>query len=312
MGATQHNVLIVDDEEYIVRSLQHILKKEGYGVYSASNGLEALNLLKSLKPSLIILDIQMPDLDGFELCKKIKSDERTRSIPVILLTAQYLEVNDKITGLNLGADDYMTKPFNTRELLARVRAKIRILELTQTLKEHNQELQELSITDSLTGLFNRRFFDFHSTEELHIAAREGKSVACLMMDIDDFKRINDSFGHQAGDFLLKEIARILKSHFRRPSLLARYGGEEFVVLVSGLDIKSAEKRAEMIRKILQNQNFTYKNYEMAVTLSFGIATCPPIPYEAQKDLIDAADAALYEAKKRGKNRVEVLPAGALI
>ena len=236
---TKGNILVVDDTPANLKLLNTLLKENGYNVRPVPNGRLALSGAKAIPPDLILLDVAMPDMDGYQVCKKLKETTETENIPVIFLTARTGE-EDIIKGFELGAADYVTKPFTQAILLARVKTHV-------NLRQKTRQLKELSMKDGLTQIANRRHFDEFLELELRRCTRNQKSISLIMMDIDHFKLFNDTYGHQKGDDVLKEVAKVLQSCGRRPGDLAvRYGGEEFIMLLGDTDSEDAEKIAVSI------------------------------------------------------------------
>jgi len=298
-----HNgkILVIDDLAYDVTALKMILEHAGYQVSSAENGEQGLKKCLEIEPDGILLDIQLPDMDGFEICRRLKEDARTTGIPVVFLTAHYHDEASLIRGLNLGANDYINKPFNKEELLARVGVMVRI-------RRSQENLLKLSLTDELTGLGNRRFLLTRLEEEFERCRRAGNLLSCFMLDIDHFKLLNDTYGHQYGDRVLKELSEILREQMRKADVVGRYGGEEFLVVLAVNWKEEALRVAERIRRAVAETQFesdceTGEN--VLVTVSLGVAECLPAEQDSppHDELIRRADQALYEAKRLGRNRV---------
>ena len=289
-------VLIVDDEQVNVYALRIILASRGYRCLAASNGADALRLASDQLPDTILLDIQMPVMDGYEVCRRLKQDSRTAPIPILFLTARYRDQKEVIRGLDLGANDYVTKPFNPEELLARVAVMVRV-------RTAEEAMRHASITDELTGLHNRRYLQQRLEEEMERVARYRQHLSCVILDIDRFKKVNDSLGHAAGDFVLKELAAILKQHVRRSDLAVRYGGEEFLLILLQTGQEHALKIAERVRADVEEHVLVWRDQELKVTISSGVASCPDPEIVTPDDLISRADSALYAAKASGRNVV---------
>ncbi len=291
-------VLIVDDQPVNIHALASLLR-EDYTLLAAASGASALELAKGEKvPDLILLDIMMPAMNGYEVCRQLKNDPKTRDIPVIFITARS-DSEDEAMGLDLGAVDYIAKPFSNAVVRARVRTHVK-------LKTHTDMLEKLALVDGLTGVANRRSFDKALEMEWRRAARSGQAVSIVMIDIDHFKSYNDHYGHGAGDHILQRIAGTLSSVIKRPSdLLARYGGEEFVVLLPETDAGGADRVADSIRQAVADLALLHDFSPTAkhITISAGYATQQASPDYAPRYLLDAADRALYTAKKTGRNRV---------
>lgn len=290
-------ILIVDDEPTNVRALAELLRHD-YRIQVATNGTKTLELAAAAAPpDLILLDIEMPDLSGFEVCRRLKNDERTSAIPVIFVTARN-RMEDEELGFNLGAADYIAKPFFPTIVRARVRNHV-------NLKIKTDLLEKLSLRDGLTDIPNRRSFNERLAEEWARATRKQEPLSLAMMDIDHFKRYNDHFGHGAGDDCLRRVARALPGVLSRPAdFVARYGGEEFVVLLPDTEPAGALAIAEQLRQVVEALAIPHAagtSYPM-VTLSIGVATRPPGTDITGEQLLKAADEALYQAKAQGRNR----------
>jgi len=289
-------VLLVDDEEVNLYALRIILESRGYRCLTASNGADALRVASDCLPDAILLDIQMPVMDGYGVCQRLKDDPRTRPIPVVFLTARFRDQEEVIRGLDIGANDYVTKPFNPEELLARVAVMVRV-------RTAESQMRQASYTDDLTGLYNRRFLQQRLEEELHRASRYSLRLSCIMLDIDHFKAINDTHGHVAGDLIIKEVATILKNHVRKSDLAVRYGGEEFLLILFENDKNGALRVAERVRADVESHVFTWKEQPLRVTISSGVAVFPDDGITMPDELIARADSALYSAKTSGRNMV---------
>lgn len=288
--------LLVDDEEVNLYALKLILESRGYRCLTASNGPDALRAASDVLPDVIILDIHMPVMDGYEVCRRLKDDPRTRPIPIIFLTARYRDQEEVIRGLDLGANDYVTKPFNADELLARVGVMVRV-------RTAEDAMRHASHTDDLTGLYNRRFLQQRLEEELHRASRYSLKLSCIMLDIDHFKSINDAHGHAAGDHILREVATVIRHHVRRSDLAIRYGGEEFMLILFENEKNGAMRVAERIRADVASRHFEWNRIPLKVTVSSGVAVFPDEGISTPQELIERADAALYSAKASGRNVV---------
>lgn len=297
-------ILIIDDSKLIAEFGRNILTEKGFEISYAPDGVIGLEKAKAENPDLILLDIVMPGLDGYEVCERLKADPDTKDIPIIMLTSKG-EPADRIKGLELGAVDYVTKPFDAGELIARVTNQIRIKELYQALQEKNRQLQEMANKDGLTNLYNHRFFHEHLARDVHRAQRYFESLSCIFIDIDHFKHFNDTYGHQAGDQILKTLGALLLDSVRASDLAARYGGEEFAVILHYADLETACAVAERLRKLVASHAFRINEKEFHITISLGIAAIPHPKIANPRELVDAADQALYNAKKNGRNRVEV-------
>jgi two-component system, cell cycle response regulator len=295
--------IVVADDSRVYRSLvEGVLSKEGYEVIFARNGREALTAVAEHKPSLVITDWEMPDITGVELCKQIRHEHESYTY-IILLTSNS-EKDRVIEGLAAGADDYLTKPFHCGELVARVGVGRRVVDLHRQIQKKNLLLQELALTDPLTGLANRRAIEDWATRELSGAARHGFSFWIVEADVDHFKNVNDRHGHDAGDVVLKEFADLLRTNTRSSNMCGRTGGEEFVLGITHAEEEGIRIAVERIRQQLEAQEFRFGNEVIGVTASFGIAGFYGKRPPKFDDLLRNADEALYTAKHNGRNRLE--------
>jgi diguanylate cyclase (GGDEF)-like protein len=297
----QHKILIVDDAPINIQILNEALK-ESYRVFFATSGKDAIRLAASAVPDMILLDIMMPDMDGFEVCRVLKGDPVTREIPVIFITAMNQQENETI-GLELGAADYITKPFNPDIVRLRVRNHLE-------LKSQRDLLERLSFQDGLTGIQNRRAFDERYEREWRRAFRNRSEISIIMCDIDYFKAFNDSYGHLAGDDCLRKVAILFDSMLERPAdIVARYGGEEFICLLPETDYPGAFSIAEKLRESVASMGIAhgYSPVSTTLTVSLGVATMIPQERTMPDHLISKADKQLYLAKQGGRNRVSGEP-----
>jgi diguanylate cyclase (GGDEF)-like protein len=293
----KYKILVVDDEKANLLVLHSILSGE-YTVFTAKSGEEGLDRVAGDRPDLILLDIVMPGMNGFDLLKKLKDSSETRSIPVMIITGLDNEADEE-RGLLLGAVDYIAKPFKNAIVLARVRTQIRIVQQIRMI-------ERLGLIDPLTDIPNRRCFDERFAMEWRRALREHKPVSFMMMDVDKFKTYNDVYGHPQGDVLLRTIARIFAAAARRPGdLAARLGGEEFGVLLPNTDLPTALGIAEEIRSGVAACRIPTAggNDSTAATISIGVASTVPSAETAMESLIKQADGFLYTAKETGRNRI---------
>jgi diguanylate cyclase (GGDEF)-like protein len=290
-------LLVVDDQPINIQVLYQIFGSE-YQVFMATSGAQALAMCLQNSPDLILLDVVMPGMDGFEVCAQLKSHEQTREIPVIFLTA--LNDSEQEThGLELGAVDFISKPVNPAVVKARVKTHL-------VLKQQNDIMRQLAFLDGLTGVYNRRYFDQQLDVEMGRARRNGAPLSLILLDIDFFKRFNDQYGHQAGDECLRMVAAALKNCLRRPAdLLARYGGEEFVCILPETDYESAMDLANVMEQRVRALQLVHAGSDAAgvVTISLGVAECNKDATEVANDLLSQADQQLYQAKKSGRGRV---------
>jgi len=298
-------VLVVEDSPFARKLIEETLFGQPYSLIFATTGRQAVDLYVQHRPSLIIMDWMMPDLNGLEICRRLRSISFEVYTHIIMLTGRK-DKESVVEGLRAGADDYVTKPFHQEELLARVAVGFRAVELHRRMQAKNETLEKLALTDAMTGLPNRRAIDEWATRELNSAARNGFSVWAIVADLDRFKHINDTFGHNAGDEVLKKFSKILKTHIRRSDLCGRLGGEEFLIVMTHASRQDAERVAERIRAEFEMLSFSFSGCSMIATSSFGIAGFEANqPQPSFATLVSQADVALYEAKRAGRNRVEV-------
>lgn len=286
-------VLIIDDDADSLAIARIRLKRDGYIIISASSADEGLEKAREENPDLILLDVQMPGKDGFQLCEELKSDSELSNIPVIFLSAAD-DISEKVKGLDLGAVDYVTKPFDIFELRARVRAALRTKRLQDLLLMYGE-------VDSLTEIYNRRVLMERLQQEWDRTRRVPSPLSFIMVDIDRFKKVNDTYGHPVGDVVLEKVAHILRHAIRSSDIVGRYGGEEFGIVMVNSTAADAAAAADRYRMEIENQVFRAKKIEFSVTASFGISDSTEKKTIAE--LVSGADAALYEAKETGRNRV---------
>ena len=302
-SAQDLKILVADDSAVYRKLVEQTLSDDNHKVIFAKNGREALDLYAKHAPALVITDWTMPDIGGLELCKKIRQDFQQHFAHIILLTSN-TDKEQVVEGLAGGADDYLTKPFHQGELRARVNVGLRVVELHREVQAKNRQLEEMALTDPLTGLANRRAIDIWITRQLSAAARHDFPIWVAICDLDHFKKVNDTYGHEAGDMVLKTFAQILKTNTRQSNICGRHGGEEFLNIITHVERDNSVIAFERIRKQMENQKFTFNNQTFSVTTSMGIAgfrgTRPP----AFADLLAQADEALYSAKHKGRNRIE--------
>ncbi|PIR01294.1 MAG: diguanylate cyclase response regulator [Nitrospinae bacterium CG11_big_fil_rev_8_21_14_0_20_45_15] len=301
------HILIVDDTPANVDILKVILSREGYNVSMAPNGEVALNVIPRSMPDLILMDVMMPGLNGFEVCEKLKVDEATKEIPVIFVTAKS-ETEDIVKAFDVGGVDYITKPYQYREILSRIKTHLQNqtllknnLLLVEQLLKVNVELDKASRTDSLTGLSNRRDANEKIGQEMVRSARNEKSFSLVLGDIDHFKKINDTYGHEAGDFVLTKVSRLMVDAVRRQDLVSRWGGEEFLIVLPETELAGGAILAENIRQKIESEKFVYNEQTMNVKMSFGV--CSSGSELSMDELIKKADDNLYRAKEAGRNKV---------
>lgn len=307
-------ILCVEDSPTQAAHIRNILANDGYRVEVASDGFQSLALARETKPDLVVLDVMLPDIDGYSVCRKLRS-QSDHYIPVLMLSARQ-EVEDRLDGLEVGADDYLPKPFDARELLARVKSLLRIKRLNHELQEKLNEAQEsfnvwrrVAVTDHLTGLHNRHYLQKMLQDEVTVANRYGTSLACVMLDIDHFRDFNNQYGHLVGDEVLKGLAAVLERGSRKADVIARYGGEEFVLLLPMTDLAAATLTARRLCREVASTPLASEAGNLKVTISLGVAALPDPDITTPLKLIAKADRALYMAKDAGRNRVVVLGPG---
>ena len=299
MDNEKNSILIIDDEKANIITLTHILSSD-YQIYVAKNGKDGIELANMYTPDLILLDIRMPGMDGYETLLLLKNSEKTHNIPVIFITGLN-NSGDEEKGLGFGAADYIIKPFSPAVVRLRIENQMRILNQLHLI-------ENLSMTDQLTELPNRRSFNARLNSEWSRAYREKKPISLLMLDIDNFKKYNDSYGHGQGDIALQSFAKVLSGDLKRPGdFAARWGGEEFIALLPNTDSKGALEVGEQIRKSIEEMEIEYEEgmapMAAKLTVSIGAHTVEYGKRTTVADFLSKADDALYTAKKNGRNRV---------
>jgi diguanylate cyclase (GGDEF)-like protein len=290
------SVILVADDDRVTRTMVSAwLVRAGYEVIAAADGDQALELAGEHRPDLLLVDVTMPGRDGYEVCRAIQAGNNAPP-PVIFLTA-HSQTNARVAGLDAGAVDYIVKPFANEELVARVRAALRT-------KAVHDGLAETAARDGLTGLFNRRGLDACAAQAVALATRHSRPFACLLLDIDHFKQVNDTYGHAVGDGVLREAARRIREHSRVTDTVGRYGGEEFVVLQPETNGQEAVAAADKLRFCLGATPVEVGGTSIPIRASIGVATWSAMMRSAA-DLYAAADLALYRAKDLGRDRTEL-------
>ncbi|MEM9541661.1 MAG: diguanylate cyclase [Cyanobacteria bacterium P01_E01_bin.42] len=304
------DILLVDDKPDNIRILDTMLAQQGYKVRKVTNGKMALQVAESARPDLILLDVAMPEMDGYEVCQYLKADPVTSDIPVIFLSALELAFN-KVRAFEVGGSDYITKPFNLSEVQMRIENQLKLRSLQQELQAKNTQLEEtnrrlrkMATVDRLTGLANRCHVDGCLALEWRRLCREEKSLSLILCDLDEFKTYHDTYGHSASDRCLQEVARAIERQLRESyDLLARYGGDEFMIILPDRDRQDALAIAENIRQSVQGLSMPDGDGEGKITLSLGVTSLIPTQGQIPEDAIASVDKALYQAKNQGKNRV---------
>jgi diguanylate cyclase (GGDEF)-like protein len=301
-------VLVADDSIVSRHLMMEILRRWQYEPVPAADGQEAWNILQQPDaPRLVILDWMMPALSGLEVCRRVRQQAREPYTYIILLTSRG-EKTDVVEGMEAGADDYVVKPFDVNELKVRLRAGRRIAELHTELLAAREALRDEATRDSLTRFWNRRSVLEILERELTRGEREGRPVGVVMFDLDHFKRVNDTYGHLAGDAVLREMAARISSTLRPYDSCGRYGGEEFLIVLPGCDLETARRHAERCLHVLSAAAIDIGGAEIALTASFGVTALPPGGRAVADLMIRIADEALYQAKRNGRNRVEAISA----
>jgi diguanylate cyclase (GGDEF)-like protein len=288
-------VLVVDDNKMNTEIVSDILTKEGYKVYALSDGVTVLETALLYKPDAILLDIIMPNVDGFEVCEQLKKNEKTKDIPIIMITA-ISNVDTLRKAFDKGAFDFIRKPFDTMEIVARLKSAIRYY-------EQQQKLESLAMRDGLTELYNHRMVMELLDKKHNIALRNGLPIAFIMLDIDYFKKVNDTYGHKSGDYVIKTIADILHNSASDQDIVGRYGGEEFCIICLNYELDTILNFGEKLRKTIEDYAFMVIGSSLKITTSIGIAYKTPFSVKASNKIITTADKKLYEAKRNGRNCV---------
>lgn len=299
------HLLLVEDEPTQRLLLERLLEQAGYVVDSAQSGVEALEMIAKGRYQMLLTDWDMPGMDGVTLCRRVREANLPTYLYILLLTANS-STSEVVAGLEAGADDYLRKPADKSELLARLNAGRRIVHLEQSLREANAQIQQMSITDPLTGAFNRRYLNEHFLIEIERAHRHSRPLGLVMVDLDHFKKLNDRHGHLVGDDVLRAFVKTVRAAIRPSSdWIARYGGEEFVLVLAESDLEASTSAAERIRLICEQRPLETRAGALSISASFGVAALDhSLPAgDAMETLLREADAALYRSKHAGRNRV---------
>ncbi len=293
-------VLVVDDEPMNLKLMCEALSTEKFAVEQASSGADALEKIQNWKPELVLLDYSMPGMNGLETLKMLRGKQNY--VAVIFVSAQ-TEQELVVNCLGNGADDYIRKPFRFAELVSRVKVRFRIKDLNDQLQVANAKLEALAVTDDLTGLFNMRQMYDKIDFELKRAKRFERRVACIMMDIDHFKEVNDTHDHLFGSFVIKELGKLIRNNMRDVDFAARYGGDEFLIVLTETSEKGTSTFTERLRSVIEKHTFDDGKATLKRTCSFGYALSAPESKTDARELVRLADHALYDAKRGGRNRV---------
>ncbi|MCP4349229.1 MAG: diguanylate cyclase [Desulfobacterales bacterium] len=294
-------LLIAEDDSMTRLALRKNLKRWGYDVLETKDGAEAWNMLSAEDPPRIaILDWMMPGMEGIDICKLLHESDKTPFIYTILLTSR-ADKEDIVEALDNGAYDFLSKPVHSAELRSRIAVGVRLVEADDKLREYAAEMERLATTDSLTGLYNRRYFFEKAGKELELAMQNKTQLSLILMDIDHFKKVNDTYGHFAGDEALKALTACCKETLYDYDLFSRFGGEEFAILLPGTDKDTAFKLAEQMRKVIGEISIDFTGQSFNVTVSIGVASMDNTG-ESLETILKRADDAMYQAKKNGRNQ----------
>lgn len=297
-------IVVADDDRVTREYVAGLLRGRGYEVIAVDNGQKALEAAKKQAPDLVLLDVIMEPISGIDACRMLKSSSQRSDgfLPVILLTAR-TDIDSRVEGLRIGADDYITKPFDERELLARVANMVSIKRMHDEVNAAKARLERLAIRDEMTGLYNYRYLQSRLSEEFKRAERYREPLSCAMIDIDHFKTFNDRFGHDVGDKVLKEVAQRLLEAVREVDVVARYGGEEFLLVLPSTHLSGALTVAERVWRLIGKRDFSWDGHTERITVSIGVALYPSRGVSSRDALLKAADRALYRAKEDGRDRI---------
>ena len=296
---SEYRILVVDDDQDSQEIMSSVLQWDGYDVQTASSGHDAIEKMRDWDPCVVLLDMNMPGLSGIDTLRQLHKKEHYVSV---MFVSGRSGTEDIIQGLDAGADDYICKPFDATELLARVRTQLRIVDLTHQLVAANKKLKQLVDTDDLTGLFNMRSLYQKLDFELERGRRYKRSVVALMMDLDDFKNVNDNNDHLFGSYVLSEVGKIIKENIRSVDFAARYGGEEFLIILTEPTLEGARAFSQRLGQCIAEYDFRQDDSFIQLTTSIGFAITDPKNCELDgRALVRSADRALYDAKKKGKN-----------
>ncbi len=291
-------ILVIEDEELDFQVLKDILQPEGFLVFHAKSGVEGLMMVEKISPDVLVLDLVLPDIDGFEVCRRVRQDERRLGMPVLFLSSS-ANLDNKLLGLQLGASDFLMKGCDPREIVFRIK----------NLLQHKRLFDEVfrqSVVDGLTHSYNRRFFQHRLIDEFERGRRYKRSFCCAIIDVDNFKEINDHYGHPVGDVVLKHVARSLRRNCRTTDIVCRYGGDEFGVLLPETSIEGAYVITERFREVIANKSISVGGEKFNITVSCGISSVNSGTRALDVDeLVTQADVALYTSKRQGRNRTRV-------
>ena len=288
-------ILIIEDSMQDFEFLKKTLSADDYDILHEREAKNTISLLEEKSPDLLVLDLVLPGTDGFEICRQVRADERFTNMPILFLTSVN-NMDNRIIGLQLGASDFLSKECDPRELALRIRNLLRS-------KKVFDEVVKLSVVDGLTHVYNRRYFQHRLLDEFERGKRYNRDFCCLIIDVDNFKQVNDTLGHPAGDLVLKRVAAILRRNIRSADVLCRYGGDEFGLLLPETNFKGASVTAERIRSIVEKTDVGKPQYSAKVTLSVGVSSLLEGGALGMDELVTQADVALYQSKRHGRNQV---------
>jgi diguanylate cyclase (GGDEF)-like protein len=299
---TPPTILVADDDHAARQYVATLLRRHGMNVEFAQDGPRAVARTREAGVDLVLLDIMMPGLDGMDCCRLIKGITQDSYLPVILLTAR-TDTDSRVSGLRIGADDYVCKPYDDRELLARVTNLVRLKRMHDQIHEARTRLEALAISDELTGLYNYRYLHTRLNEEFKRSERYRDPLACVMLDIDHFKRINDRYGHDVGDLVLRETSARVRRAVREIDVVTRYGGEEFLLVLPSTNFSGALAVADRVWRTVGGEPIQLATGTERISVSVGVAVFPSRDIKSKDQLIKAADKALYQAKNEGRDRI---------
>jgi len=301
----QYHLLVVDDSPVYRKLVEQVFAEQPYTLLFARDGAEAMQLFEEHSPSFVLTDWMLPDFSGFDLCQRIRKDASRPYCYIIVMTSSR-EKGHVVKGLEAGADDYLTKPFDPAEMLARIGVGRRIIDLHRELAAKTQKMEEAARTDPLTGLPNRRAIEEWAARQMRGSSRHGFPLWLILGDIDNFKSINDTFGHDAGDIVLKTFADLLRRNTRASDICGRLGGDEFILVVTHVETGNIEDTVNRFREQFSALSFPLHGQSVRVSASFGVAGVGPNDLQDFSFLLSRADQMLYEAKRAGRNVVRVI------
>jgi len=296
-------ILIVDDIETNLRILKELLDDK-YNILLSMDSTKVMSLTLEHNPDLIILDIMMPEYNGYEICEQLKSNPNTKDIPVMFITVRTDEISLE-KAYNAGGIDFITKPFKAKELMMRISTQLKLKKLIEDLKNSQKQLKNLASTDSLTSLYNRRYCIDISNQMIKQCKQDNTELSVMMLDLDNFKSVNDKYGHMGGDKVLIEVGATIKSLVDDLGIVCRYGGEEFVVVLPNISINKTLEIAKKLNKSIKNQKILFETYKIGLTISIGVSSVKMDSEDTIDKALNRADKALYRVKNSGKDSVDM-------